>query len=153
MRMSSAGIDHQGGFTLVELIVVLALGGLLAAVLPPRLSALLDSAAYRRSVQDSANVLERARMQAILEGRRVYVAVDADAGRITIDSLDPLQLPSSVLLSISGVAQAGASSPALFFEPDGSASGGRIVVAGRARSSTIDLDWLTGQLAIESSSK
>jgi general secretion pathway protein H len=153
MRMLSVGIDHQGGFTLVELIVVLALGGLLAAVLPPRLSALLDSAAYRRSVQDSANVLDRARMQAILQGRRVYVSVDADAGRITADSLDPLQLPPSILLSISGVAQSGNVIPALFFEPDGSASGGRIVVESRSRSSTIDLDWLTGQLAIESASK
>lgn len=153
MRTLSVGTDFQSGFTLVELIIVLALGGLLAAVLPPRLSTLLDGAAYRKAVQDSANVLERARMQAVLDGRRVYVTVDTEAGLITLDSVQQVRLPSSVGLNVSGVVMIGQIDPALFFEPDGSASGGRIVVAGKSRSSTIDIDWLMGQISIESVSK
>lgn len=153
MRMLKAGTDSQGGFSLVELIVVLALGGLLAAVLPPRLNALMESASYRKTVHDSANALEHARTQAILDGRRVHVAVDVNAGRLTSDDALLVQLPSSVEMSVSGVALMGHAHPALFFDPDGSASGGRIVVTGKSRSTTIDLDWLTGQISIKSASR
>lgn len=153
MRMLSVGTDLQAGFSLLELIVVLVLGGMLVALLPPRLNALMESVSYQKSVQDSVRALERARMQAVIQGTRVYISVDAEAGALSTNDVVVAKLPESLGMDVSGVVEVGRVMPSFFFDPDGSASGGRLVVRGKGRQSHIELDWLTGQISLMSVNK
>lgn len=60
------------GFTLVELLVALALGALLLAVLFPRMDRLRDGLAVRGAREEVVGLLARARLQALLgEGAEV----------------------------------------------------------------------------------
>ena len=146
MPTSATGTDRHRGFTLIELVVVLALGAMVLLVLSPRLEALLDAVRYRSVVQDTLRTLERARMQAVVQGQRSVVAVDVAQRQFLMAGQPVLTLPEAVELDVTGVADLAQRQPSLFFEPDGSASGGRLTLSTGGRVSHIELDWLTGQI-------
>lgn len=148
MPTSATGTERQRGFTLIELVVVLALGAMVLLVLSPRLEALLDAVRYRSVVQDTLRTLERARMQAVVQGQRSVVAVDVAQRQFLMAGQPVLTLPDAVELDVTGVADLAQSQPSLFFEPDGSASGGRLTLSTGGRVSHIELDWLTGQIVL-----
>ncbi|HEX5784265.1 MAG TPA: prepilin-type N-terminal cleavage/methylation domain-containing protein [Burkholderiaceae bacterium] len=146
--MSAAGTESSRGFTLIELIVALALGGLLVALLPPQLSRLMDGVRYRVAVQDAMRTLERTRMAAVSTGRRTYMSVDVKTGQLLSNGRVELTLPDTVELAVTGVADLGQELPSVYFDADGSASGGRLSLVSSGRESVIELDWLTGQIQV-----
>lgn len=146
MPTSATGTERHRGFTLIELVVVLALGAMVLLVLSPRLEALLDAVRYRSVVQDTLRTLERARMQAVIQGQRSVVSVDVAQRQLLVAGQPVLSLPEAVELDVTGVADLSQAQPSLFFEPDGSASGGRLTLSTGGRVSRIELDWLTGQI-------
>lgn len=127
-RHRSAPTRHRHGFTLVELVTVLLLIAILAAVAVPRLDASrgLTQAAWRDQVLAA---LLQARMLAQGHRRLVCVSVATGEVRLTIATANPASSCASVVPGTDGDARwahdgqglAMAASPAgaLYFQPDG----------------------------------
>lgn len=96
------------GFTLLELIVTLAVLALAVAVVTPAIGRGTDGLRARAEVASFAATLRHAREQAITTQRPYRVAVDSENHRISVTTL-----PSPASMSFSGPASASGSGPAI----------------------------------------
>ena len=84
----------EAGFTLLELIVVLAILGLVAAIGTPNVVSWLARLRSRASADEVVSVLQSARLQAIARNTRLQVCLYRDATPhdfLALRSLDALQ--------------------------------------------------------------
>jgi MSHA pilin protein MshC len=95
----------QRGFTLVELIIVITVLGILSFVAAARMLD-VDSVNARGFADRLESTLQQAHKQAIAQRRRVYVNVDAAAGRVracfdaAAGCAQPLPSPAGGVLDI-----------------------------------------------------
>ena len=154
----SARDGDQAGFTLIEILAVLVVLGLAAALLAahgPQRSAGLD---LRTAVQEVAGSLRLARSRAIAGNRVVGVAFDGAARTLALDGTQPRALPPGVAVAVTATfdpatdQQAGeAASHAVTgirFAPDGSSTGGRVDLRDAGRRVRVAVDWLTGRVTV-----
>ena len=146
--MWSVGSDF--GFTLVELLVVLAVLALVLAVVPPLLPDAIDSVRLRNAQRDLVSGLRYARSQAV--NSQQAVTVDINVGKGTLQILDRqrnLSLPDDVSLTLVTAQQEQISERegAIRFYPDGSSTGGRVSFRRGDQVSLIDVNWLTGRVS------
>ncbi len=107
----ASGIDVNG-FTLIEMLVTLAIAGLIAGIAFPRVQNTMTAMEFRLGAGQVAEALRTARAEAIRTGEPVSFAVD---GRdLVIGSSTPIALPASVSIT------AGQDAPVTFY-PDGTA--------------------------------
>jgi general secretion pathway protein H len=138
------------GFTLLEILVVLAIVGfalvLVVGYRPPWSRAFaVDTIAAELSSE-----LRLVRSEAIAENRPVALELDVKGHRYRGGSAAPRPLPASLsiqVLTIAGQRQ-DAEVGSIRFNPDGSSTGGRIVLAEGARRVAIGVDWLTGRVSV-----
>lgn len=83
--MSRSGVVRRG-FTLVELLIVVALLGIVAGAAVGGLLGLLDRLASRGAVSEAAAALARARDEAIATRSIVAVRIDTTAGTLVLRS-------------------------------------------------------------------
>ena len=142
----------SAGFTLVEVIVVVALiavaSALLLAALPPT-----DAQASRDAVRGLAGELRYARAVAIRSGEPVDVVIDVRERRWhgaerRAGDLHP-RLPYALTAGRLVDADGREREDTIRFQPDGSASGGRVVLGEDDAAWRIDVAWLTGQVRVE----
>ena len=78
-------------------------------------------------------------------------AVDIPLHSFSIESERPVALPRSVSIAMTAVSNetAGSRLAAIRFNPDGSATGGRIDLAAGQRVAHIGVDWLTGRVSVQ----
>jgi general secretion pathway protein H len=141
----------QRGFTLLEILVVLVIGVLLVTLVPPLLSGLSGAAELRGAARQLAAGLRNARNDAITRQREAVLTLDLAQHRFGVTGDPrPIELPDSVALKLH-TAQAelidGATGNIRFF-PDGSSTGGHITVSGPKFAYRVNVDWLTGAIAI-----
>jgi prepilin-type N-terminal cleavage/methylation domain-containing protein len=79
-------------FTLAELVVVLAMIGLLTALAVPRFAAMRDSAAVRAAIGETGRTFATAREMAVLRRTGVSVAIDTARDRLELRSLGAVLL-------------------------------------------------------------
>ena len=104
---SFAGAPVQG-FTLVELVVVVAVTGIVATAAVPSLSGLVDTQRISGVASELASDLQYARAQAVQRNQGVRVSFNADAGCYVIHtgSADQCQCSASGPATCEGDAQA-----------------------------------------------
>jgi len=138
--MSATGsAPDANAFTLIEMLVVLAIAGLLAGLGWPRLQGTLARAELGRGASAVMAVLREARATALLRAAPVSVAILPGQGGVRIDGAAAIRLPASVRVS----ADAG-----LRFFADGSSSGGSVLVRGDGTPRRIDVSPATGLVSI-----
>ena len=136
---------QPGGFTLIETLVVLVIIALaigLVAMRGPGHSARLE---LDGAARDVAGMLRMARAQAIAQDRTVAVGFDATAHALRIDGTLREALPAAIGVRLVPPVSGG---DVIVFDPDGSASGGRIDLVGKARTVLVKVDWLTGRVTV-----
>lgn len=142
---------RQPGFTLLEILVALVIGVLLVALVPPLLSGLSGSVELRGAARQLAAGLRSARNQAVTRQQEAVLTLDLAQRRFGVSG-DPrvIALPASVALKLY-TAQSELLDQAtgnLRFFPDGSSTGGAITVSGPKIAYRVNVDWLTGAVAI-----
>ena len=139
--MSPAGSNkHNSGFTLIELMVTLALATLLLSLVPPLLGKGGDRARLDHDARLLGDGLRLARSRAIVGDREVVVRFDPQGNRFGLDERE-----QSLSRGVAATVETAADEPGILrFYPDGSASGALIRLANDSGSRTLAVDWLTG---------
>lgn len=144
-------IARHNGFTLLELLVVLALLAMTYALIPPMFSLGGSTAELKAGARQVAAGLRKARSQAIVSRSESTLTLNVESRSFVLSGDDkPRTLPRQAEISVY-TAQGevvDANNAAIRFYPDGSSTGGRVTLAMGERKYLIDVDWLTGQTEI-----
>ncbi len=143
-RIAASG--RAGGFTLIEMVVVLAILGLMLGLVLTRGPVRSQGVEIEAAARDIAGALRLARSTAIAENRTVSLNIDVANGSMRTDNGPVRALPGALTLRV--VAERGGALPGIRFAPDGSSSGGRIELIAPGRRVRIGVDWLTGRVRI-----
>ena len=112
---------YDSGFTLLELIVALAIAAILAAIAIPNWSLLLPTYRLNSSARQVQSELHRIRMQAASENVRFQLVFSAGAADYTLErDSSPWQrkpLPEGIIIAKAGT---------ISFSPRGTAGGDRV---------------------------
>ncbi len=141
---------HATGFTLIEMLVCLAILALVAGLASPLLDRTRGDAAIKAASRDLAAALREARNEAIATGQPGTFSIDLAAGTFRVGMARVKTLPAGLRLSLVTTSdnRFGDSTGAIRFFPDGSSTGGGLRLVGAARRLDILVDWLTGRVAV-----
>jgi general secretion pathway protein H len=143
----------RAGFTLMELVVVLALIAVAAALVAPAVGRTAEDVMARAEVASVAAVLRGAREQAVTRQEIVEVSLDRDARSLLLrragrDGLDapPARRAFAALLRVDSAA----TPSAITFLPQGMSSGGRLTVeTAGPRRYVVTVDPLSGRVTTQ----
>ena len=138
------------GFTLIEMIVVLAIAGIAMSIVAANrtpVSAATESRAAARSIYEA---LRAARSEALVSNRDVSFTVDVAHRSYAWGQRAPSYLPNRLQLTLltSTEKVIDGSVGQIRFDPDGGASGGRVVVTGGEHVWWVGVDWISGHVSI-----
>jgi general secretion pathway protein H len=143
-------LTPQRGFTLLEILAVLALLGIALAVTAFSLDGGLDRARLDASARDIAAALRHTRTRALVEHRPQWFTLDLNARTFASPGRDPQGIPGGTVLHVTSAAEdvQHPGQARIRFFPDGSSTGGNIELSRKHREVRIDVDWLTGTVAM-----
>jgi general secretion pathway protein H len=126
----------EGGFSLLEMLLVLAILALAATIVVPRLGAGLPGARAELAARLVANAVDELRSLAIRENRAETLRIASGGRELSPGRGLAIALPAGTTATLDR--------ESLRFLPDGRTSGGTIRVRGGGREILLDVDWLTG---------
>jgi len=138
------------GFTLVELLVVMAIAAVAMTALPALFSAAFPGLEMKSAARRTAAMLKLARESAIRRGDETTVLVDLEQKRLTLAGYRALSLPERLALRLDAAnnelieAQRGT----IRFFPDGSSTGGRLILSHDGHGYQVGVTWLTGRIEL-----
>lgn len=139
----------RAGFTLLELLVVLALATLLIVLVPPLVSSAIPGVELKASARRVAAALRLAREEAIRSGHDAAFTMDLEHRTFRVDGgYRPVTLSDRLDLKLEAAETEmyeGRVGSVRFF-PDGSSTGGRIILARDDRGYQVGVQWLTGRI-------
>jgi general secretion pathway protein H len=150
MHAIASSKRRSRGLTLLEILVVLALMAVIAAVAVPMFTG-VSNTELRGAAREIAAGLRYARSEALAGKRETVVVYDLERRVFRVDR-DPREhsLPRGIEMKLTGALTdiANEHVGAIRFFPDGGSNGGRVTVAAGERKYDVDIDWLTGRVAI-----
>ena len=147
-------VKPQNGFTLVELLVVLLIGSLMLAVIPPLASGLGLTTEMRGATRQLAAGLRAARNHAITKQEEAALTLELEQRKFTVSGYArTVDLPDDkgvqVKLFTAQSELIDEDTGRIRFFPDGSSTGGHISLIEGKTEYRVNVDWLTGRIAIE----
>lgn len=138
---------RREGFTLLELIVVLAILAAIAALVAPSFSRTIASARLRSAASDVRTSLARGRALAVAAAKERTVAFDLSRGEFGVDNEAVRRLPETIRLGavLPGEGRMEEGNVRIRFFPDGSGDEAEIsVTAEDGGTLRVTVDPLTG---------
>ncbi|MDB9999133.1 prepilin-type N-terminal cleavage/methylation domain-containing protein [Porticoccaceae bacterium] len=130
----------EAGFTLIEILVVLAIVLMIYGAFTPSFAGLSSGASFKASVQLLHNDLKAVRAQAILNGESVHLLI-TEQGRSYIAG-DKIRNLSNE----SRINHTGKSSNPITYYPNGKSDGYAITLSNSDRTASLNSNWLTGDI-------
>jgi len=124
------------GYTLLELLVVVAIMGLIAALAAPAASRTIASATLNADARKAAGDLRA--LQHLAMERQEAITLTATGGTVAISPAGTVQDIAALPLS--------AGNDAITYYPDGTTSGGTLRLSESGHALVIDIAWLTGTI-------
>lgn len=133
------------------MLVVIVLIGIASAAVAVAASRGLDAQRVRAAGTDLAAALRYTRMQAIVKGEPQVLTLDVRDHSYRVPGKPAHALPAHMRLSVTSARedQREGHLARIRFFPDGSSTGGRVVLRRGARQWHINVAWLTGAVSIE----
>jgi len=141
----------EGGMSLIELLVVLMLMSLIAAMAVPFLPGGVSGTELRGAAREIAAGLRYARSDAVATRKETRLMLDLEKRTYQIERDARVHaLPKQVELKLFTAQRdlVDEKTGAIRFYPDGGSNGGRVTIAAGERKYEVDVDWLTGRVAI-----
>jgi general secretion pathway protein H len=139
------------GLSLLELLVVLSIMAIVAAIAGPYLAGGVSAAELKGAAREVAAGLRLARSEALSQRREARLVVDLERRTFRVDG-DAREhaLPKGTGLKLFTAQNDLVSDRvgAIRFYPDGGSNGGRLTIAAGERKYEVDVDWLTGRITI-----
>lgn len=145
---------RQQGFTMLELLTVIVLIGVLAALSPPLFSSGVTAAEHRAAARSIAQTLRLARSEAIANRTDVGVEFNLEQRSYQLPGgKRRAKWPDGVELELTTTAAETIDEKRAFvrFYADGGSTGGRVTLKYKERAYRVDISWLTGRVAIDES--
>ena len=153
--ISRSALTRRGfraaGVTLIELLVVLTLMAVIAAVAVPILGPGVSNTDLKTAARKVAAGLRMARNDAVATRTDTRVLLDLEHRTFQIER-DPRvhTLPREMQMKLFTAQNdvIDETKGMIHFFPDGGSNGGRVTLAAGERKYEVDVDWLTGRVAI-----
>jgi general secretion pathway protein H len=149
-RIEGSGAAGYGapGFTLIELLVVIVILSLTAVLVIARGPARNAGLEARASASEVVETLRLARSRAIATDEQSAVILDLPTHHLLLDGAPRATLPAWLPLAARMTDGTEPRRAVFDFAPDGSATGGAVVLGEPGRRFLITVDWLTGRVDI-----
>jgi len=141
---------HQSGLTLIEILIVLGIIAIVTSIAIPVVRG-VSNAEMRSAARQLASGLRLARSEALAERRETFLVIDLAGRRFKVDRDGrEYPLPRNVELKLFTAQKdlVDEKVGSIRFYPDGGSNGGRITLGAGDRKYEVDVDWLTGRVAI-----
>jgi general secretion pathway protein H len=151
--MQVARRKASSGVTLLELLIVLSIMAIVAALVLPMFGGTgVSTGELKGAARQLAAGLRMARSEALATRQETRVMLDLEQRTFRIDrdaSLHTLPRMVEVKLFTAQSDLVNERVGAIRFFADGGSNGGRVTLAAGTRKYDIDIDWLTGRVAIQ----
>jgi general secretion pathway protein H len=153
--MKSAGSSlmsrTSAGFTLLEALMVLAILGLVAALTLPTLRRPPDMLRLEAATRTLMSALRFSRVEAIARNDDVIVTMHVDRRILESSTGSAIQIDQdiSVEMIFAAAERRRSAAGAIRFFPDGTSSGGDIILTLNKRRARISVNWLTGEARLD----
>jgi general secretion pathway protein H len=139
------------GFTLLELLVVLVIMAIVAGMTIPMLGSGVSNGELKSAARKVAAGLRMARSDAVATRQDTRVLLDLEHRTFQVERdarvhALPRDLDMKLFTAQSDLVNE--RTGAIRFYPDGGSNGGRVTLAAGERKFEVDVDWLTGRVAI-----
>jgi general secretion pathway protein H len=134
-----------GGFTLLEMIIVLVVLGLVAGIVVSRGPMRSPTVEVRSVATSLLQAMRAARAQAIATDQETPFSLDVLHHAYVIGTGVPHPMPASVTVQMT---IGGKPARAIGFLPDGSSTGGDVLLADASKHMAVTVDWLSGRMRV-----
>ena len=137
------------GFSLIELMVVMVLVVGLFGLVGTSISRSVGGAELRNEVREIIAGLRHTRGQAIVRRKEMVFLADADKLTWQAAGREPQQLPEGldITLTTARSEMTGENAGGIRFFPDGSSTGGSVLLSVDERKWYVTVGWLTGEIS------
>ena len=143
---ASRGWNDEAGFTLIEMLVVLAILAVTATFAAPLLSAGAEGVRLDMASRELVTALRVTRSAAITNNQQTTLMVDVDRRRFGSTVVPERSFAPNIEAKLSfatGIGSATSVGGFRFF-PDGSSTGGDVTLSLQGKQAKLCVDWLTG---------